>query len=81
MEYEYWGQFVDLEEQYLGVEEQKLEYKKYIEDEKWIHQLDKEDGECDGGVQMSNKDDAKLDKSMLCIIMSMSILSCMLILF
>lgn len=63
MECEYWGQFIDLEEQDLDLdlEEQKLEYKIYIKEENLT-------------------DDTKLDKSMLYIIMSMSLLSCVLIL-
>lgn len=59
MECEYWGQFIDLEEQDQDLEE--LEYKIYIKEENWT-------------------DDTKLDKSMLYIIMSMSLLSCVLIL-
>ena len=63
MECEYWGQFIDLEEQEqdLDLDLEELEYKIYIKEENWT-------------------DDTKLDKSMLYIIMSMSLLSCMLIL-
>ena len=62
MECEYWGQFIDLEEQDLDLDLEELEYKIYIKEENLT-------------------DDTKLDKSMLYIIMSMSLLSCMLILF